>query len=308
MKPSWLTSLLRRHRFHNQELVYQSLYKAQNLGFYQNIYEDGLIERYTETVTKADTYASAGSFKRARRTLGPAGRPWEATGLRAAGAMRVTLAVPSNLAALALVAEVHAMGWSLVIEDCPFTQRFVQPVARREGRRTTFHPFSLIPRQIRRDAAVGNPRCRVYVTFPDRPFDSIKGSITVRLLGQDYLLSIAEALLARAAVDHVFSLARSLVAVEHPPGGASTIRGEDLRELVQEQAAALETAILDAPLDYLGWESLYSRSRMYFELVRANQRSFFACLLRHCQLNGMPLNQAAYAGLVEQLARRDLRP
>src|SRR5882724_10286620 len=203
MNPARWAFDLRRRRFHNQELIFQSLYKAQNLGFYPNIYEGDLIARYSETVVKADAFASAGNFKRALRALGTDLRHWESTGLGRLTECRITLAAPSNLAALALVAEAHALGWNLLIEECPFTQRFVQPVARREGRRIAFRPFSLIPALIRADAGAPGRGVVLYLTFPDRPFDSIRGSLVVRLLGRDYLLSIAEALLTRAAVDFV---------------------------------------------------------------------------------------------------------
>jgi hypothetical protein len=295
---------LRQHRFHNQELVFQSLYKAQNLGFYKNIYADGLIEQYAMTVAKADAFASAGNFKRARQALGSGTPSWE-PGMTAANKIRIALAAPSTLSALALLAEAHGLGWNLVIEDCPFTQRFVQPVARREKHRTKFAPFSLIPKLIR-SASTEATSC-LYVTFPDRPFDSIRGSIEVRLLGREYLLSIAEALLTRAPVDRVFRLVRTLVEVEHPAGGADTISGEEIRRESQAQADALEAAILDRPLEYLGWESLYSRSQMYFDLVNSNLRSFFLCLLRYSQLQGITVPLSSYAPWVEQLSRREIR-
>jgi len=297
---------LRQHRFHNQELVFQSLYKAQNLGFYKNIYADGLIERYAETVARADAFACAGSFASAARALAPGPRHWENLA-PPAEKTRIALAAPSTLSLLGLMAEAHALGWNLVIEDCPFSQRFIQPVARRDGRRTTFAPFSVIPRTIRAAAACERRDSCLYVTFPDRPFDSIRGSIEICLLGREYLLSIAEPLLTRAAVDCVFRFVRTLVAVERAPGAANVISGEEIRREARAQASALEAAILDAPLEYLGWESLYSRSRMYFDLVNSNRRSFFQCLLRHCQLNGMALPVSSYAHLAEELGRRETR-
>jgi hypothetical protein len=304
MKLPRLIFNLRQRRFHNQELVFQSLYKAQNLGFYKNIYTDGLIEHYGVTVATADAYASAGSFRRAGRVLGPHALNWE-SGVAAPKKTRIALAAPSTLSALSLLAEAHTLGWNLVVEDCPFTQRFVQPVARREGRRTVFAPFRLIPKLIR--SADDARACCLYVTFPDRPFDSIRGSIEVRLLGREYLLSIAEALLTRAPVDRVFRLARTLMEVEHPLGGANTISGEEIKREAQAQATALEAAILDRPLEYLGWESLYSRSQMYFDLVNSNLRSFFLGLLRYSQLHGMAVPAASYAAWVEQLSRRETR-
>src|SRR5471032_3383713 len=99
MKLPRLIFNLRQRRFHNQELVFQSLYKAQNLGFYKNIYTDGLIEHYGVTVATADAYASAGSFRRAGRVLGPHALNWE-SGVGAPKKTRIALAAPSTLSAL----------------------------------------------------------------------------------------------------------------------------------------------------------------------------------------------------------------
>lgn len=298
------TWTFRNQRFLNQELTYQSLYKAQNLGFYKNIYADDLIRRYAGTVTKADQYSRAKDCRQALSALAPDADTGPVAALPEVGKKRVTLAAPSNLQSLALIAGAHLGGWSLVIEDCPFTQRFLQPLARRLGRRMEFQPFSLIPRLIRATAGGAAPASGcLFVTFPDRPFDSIKGSLTVKLLGQDYLLSIAEALLTRAKVDHVLRLGRRLEEIEHPAGGATAIKGEDLLRITAEQAAALEEAILAAPIDYLGWTSLYSRNRLYFDLVNANRRNFFQSLLRHSQQQGLALPPDIYAGFMEQFER-----
>jgi len=292
------------HQFQNQELTYQSLYKAQNLGFYSNIYEGDLIRRYHQTVTRADRYSTAQGFAPALRALGP-GRESGADGiLPTTGPVRVALSLPSNLDALALIARAHLAGWSLIVEDCPFAARFVQPLARQVGRRLEFLSFNLLPRKIRADAGSPAPATGLMlVTFPDRPFDSLKGSLPVKLLGQDFLVSITEALLTQTPVDRVFRMGRSLVELEHKPGGADRIKGRELYRLTSDQAAALEEAIQAAPDEYLGWASLYSRSRHYFDLVNANRRNVVLSLLRHSVQQGLTLPPAVYADFVEQLER-----
>ena len=46
---------------------------------------------------------------------------------------------------------------------------------------------------------------------------------------------------------------------------------------------------------------------MYFDLVNANRRNVFQCLLRHSQLHGFPLPPASYCDFVAQLDRRNLK-
>jgi len=292
------------HQFRNQELTYQSLYKAQNLGFYPNIYEGDLIRRYHQTVTLADRYSSASGFSRALRALGPdrEGRSDEC--LPARGPIRVTLSLPSNLEALAMIARAHLDGWNLVVEDCPFAERFIQPLARHMRERLEFLPFNLLPRKIRAESdRPAPPEGLMFVTFPDRPFDSLKGSLPVKFLGQEFLVSIAEALLTRARVDRVFRLGRNLAELDHEPGGADRIKGRDLYRLTSDQAVALEEAIQAAPDEYLGWSSLYSRSRHYFDLVNANRRNVMLSLLRYSAQQGLRLPPATHAEFVEQLER-----
>ncbi len=260
-------------------------------------------------MAKADTYARSGQFQ-ARHV-----ERWDRRDAKLGPDMTVTLektarialAAPSTLATLSLLAEAHTRGWNLLVEDCPFSRRFLQPVARREKYRMVFQPFSLIPKIIRAAVDANAVAPWLCVTFPDRPFDSIKGSMGVRLLGREYLLSIAETLVTRAPVDRVFRFVRALVEVERPAGGVRLISGEEIKREAQAQANALEAAILEAPLEYLGWESLYSRSQMYFDLVNSNLRSFFQCLLRYCQVNGMALPISSYSDLVGQLSRRETR-
>lgn len=293
-----------RHRFQNQELTYQSLYKAQNLGFYQNIYEGDLIPRYLQTVTAADRYSAASNFRQALRTLELHRDRGPAETLPDAGQVRVTASLPSSLESLALIAEAHLAGWNMVVEDCPFTGRFLQPLARRVGRRLEFMPFNLIPRRIRDGAGRLPPTDGLmFVTFPDRPFDSLKGSLPIKMLGQEYLVSIAEALLTQARVDRVFRVGRNLEELAHDPGGTDRIKGRDLHRITTAQAAALEDAIRAVPIEYLGWASLYSRSRHYCDLVNANRRNLILSLLRYSEQQGLSLPPAAYAGFVEQLER-----
>lgn len=298
---------LGKKKFSNQELVYASLYNAQNLGFYKSIYADGLVDGYSETVARANIYSCASNFRQAFRVLGGNAR-WVTAGVSKPANQRLMVSAPSNLESLALIAEAHIQGWNLVIEDCPFTKRFIQPMARRDGRRSVFQPFNLIPKMIRAASDARPLNGCIYFTFPDRPFDSLKGSLAVTLLGQGFLLSVAEALLTRSQVDRVFRLGCTLVELEHPKGGASTITGEDLRRLTVDQAVALTEAIFATPINYLGWESLYTRSQVYLNLMVSNRLNIFRCLLRYGQLRGTPLPQSTYDELVGQLDRRNFKP
>ncbi len=293
----------RKKYFRVEQMVFQALYKAQDLGFYDNIYDGDLIPRFTDAVVRADLFSCARNFQAALRVMNhpksfrDALRTCESVSL-------ATLAAPSSLDALVCIAEAHEAGWNLVIEDCSFANRFVRPVALAGKGRVDFASYGRIPREIR--AKSGNPAKNptLFITFPDRQFDSINTSLPVRMLGQEFLLSMTEPLLHHSMVDRVWRLNGEIQTIERPGISTQQITGGELARIAQEQAEALGSAIQDAPENYLGWESLFSRARKHFELVNANRRNLFQCLLRHWQMNGLPLNQEGYSLLIDRLDRR----
>lgn len=263
--------------------------------------EKELLKTLAESYSSARRFAESSDFPKALTRLGPGMCKWGTVRLPSEGSS--VLVANSSLNALSLIAEAKINGYSLIIEDCPFSRRFVAPLAAREPSGLEFLSGHLLPARQSEKLQIENCKPCLFVTFCDRPMWTVGDNIETNVAGNRYHFSVIDVLLmVRAA--NVFVLGNELSRIPASDELSRTgdqMSGETLIRYTALCSTALSDLMADAPGRYLGMTQLVTRSAKYKTNTEKNKKGLVRSLLHYCQVSGLSIPQQSYRRLLLDL-------
>jgi hypothetical protein len=296
----WLCSDRRKHRAIDRQRATDERSARSFLGLSSNP-ELAPLER---SFALARIFASQATMGAAREVVGAPYFDWDQTGLASIQRGPVLISTCASLQSLALIAEARCRGWSLLIEDCPFSRLFIKPLAERGREDLEMVHFSAIADRAQVITSRSPERALLTVVFCYRPRAKAGMEVDALICGLPFELSAVDALLHFSNWERIFTLGstlRELSPLLSCERESPFVPGKTLIARTLLVASAIEEVLTVRADWFLGTGHLATRCAKFAIQQEASARSMVRSLLMQAQLHGVTIANDAYESFLHRL-------